>query len=250
MTKRRLPPGESGERGRGAGVAVTVAFALLGLALAGLMALYRTRVLEPRLRAEAVLQGQILARSQAAILAQALRSTTGPALPRAVERAMDELLLLRDPETGTPFFRAIGLEVDPDAFGAAASDLDMVRGATPGGQGGFRVDVPLYDSNGFELQAIAWFDVSDRFFRQLSADVRDELRGVTVAVLVLLTMMWGALLVLLRILDRQRLRAAPRGARPVAPRAPLPPAARQPQHLFHLRQGPERTAHLGRRLGP
>jgi hypothetical protein len=71
---------------RGILVAVGFIFLVLGLAVAGLMSFYRQVALEPRLRQEAIANAEILARSQANVLAggAALRApeTAGPASRR------------------------------------------------------------------------------------------------------------------------------------------------------------------------
>jgi signal transduction histidine kinase/CheY-like chemotaxis protein/HPt (histidine-containing phosphotransfer) domain-containing protein len=182
-------------------VAVTVVFLILGLSVEGVMTLYWVKVLEPRLESEAVSQAEILARSQAGHLAAALRAGDGPARARALVSAMDELLLLRDPNTETPFFLSVDLEVDYDAVQASPGTLDLHRGDV--GVEGFTSEVPVFDAATAELLAIARFRVSDRFFRQLAGEVRKELLGVSAAVLVLLALVWAALLFVLRKLERQ-----------------------------------------------
>ena len=70
---------------------VTAIFIVLALVLAALMALYRTAVLEPRLKGEAVANAEVLARSQAWFVAGALRKGSGAERARAVSTALDEL---------------------------------------------------------------------------------------------------------------------------------------------------------------
>jgi two-component system, sensor histidine kinase and response regulator len=193
-------PVRTADGSRGALMLVTLVFVLLGLGLAGVMALYRGWVLEPRLRHEAQGQAEILARSQAHVLADALRSGSERERGHAVLAAMDELLLLRDPNSETPYFLGVELEVDYDTVAVLKGSLDLQRGQATGG---FAAEVPLYDPDTYQLLALARFRVSDRFFQLLSRDVTRELRGVSLAVLVLLVVLWATLAVLLRTLQRQ-----------------------------------------------
>ena len=157
---------------------VTLIFVVLGAALAGLMSVYRSAVLEPRLRGEAIANAEVLARSQGNFLSAALRGGTPEERPHRVAAALDELLLLRDQATQTPYFTSIRLEVDYDAVKAPKGSLDLSR-SNPGAAGGFPAKVALYDPETYELLALAHFSVSDRFFHQLSRDVKGELFRVT-----------------------------------------------------------------------
>jgi signal transduction histidine kinase/CheY-like chemotaxis protein len=182
--------------------AVTIIFALLAIVLAGVVALYWNVVLQPRLRAEAVAQAEVLARSQANFIASSLRTADAAQRQRRVVTALDELLLLRDAHSGIPYFESIELKVDYDAVSAPKRSLDLHRGATAGS--GFRAEVALYDPESYELLGVATFRVSDRFFAQLSADVGRELTVVTASVAALLVILWLVLLGVLRKLHRQR----------------------------------------------
>jgi len=180
-------------------VLITAIFIVLGMSLAGLMSWYRVGVLE-RLEDEAKSSAVILARSQASFLAGALRSGTGRELQRAVSAALNELLLLQDAKTQTPYFRRIELKVDYDAVPASPGSLDLSRGEAPDG---FSAEVPIVDPVSKEVLGLATFHVSDRFFRQLSRDVRGELQSVSWAVAALLFALWAVLVIVLRTLTRQ-----------------------------------------------
>jgi PAS domain S-box-containing protein len=177
---------------------------LLGLTLLALLWVYWAALLQPRLHAEAVSQAEILAQSQGKLIAQALRAGSGQQRVRGVVHTLDQLLLLRDPNTKTPFFDSIELQVDYDAVGAEEGSLDLHRGtAAPGG---FPSEVAIYDPDTDELLAVANVEVSGRFFQSLSRDLRRGLWGVVLAGLLLLGVVWGVLLALLAKLERQRLR--------------------------------------------
>jgi signal transduction histidine kinase/DNA-binding response OmpR family regulator len=189
------------ESSRGVAAIVTAVFALLGILLGAVVAFYWTAVLRPRLKAEAVSQAEILARSQANFIASALRSGDGPARVRHTTAALDELLLLRDARSGIPYFESIDLKIDYDVVGAAKGSLDLHRGANAGG--GFRTEVALYDPETYEVLGISTFRVSDRFFQQLTSDVRHEMTIIGAAVVALLIVVWAVLLGVMLKLRRQ-----------------------------------------------
>ncbi len=190
------------ETGRPA-LLVTAVFLLLAVAVAALMAVYWVTVLRPRLESEAVAQADIVARSQANTIVNALRSGEGSDRVRNVVTALDELLLLRDTQTRSPFFRSVDLKIDYDVVRAERGSLDLRRGAHD--EGGFRSEVALYDPSTFELMGVATFRVSDRFFVQLSRDVSKELVIVALSVVLLMFLVWGVLVLMLAKLQRQRL---------------------------------------------
>jgi len=183
-------------------VAVTAVFLFLAAAFAGVMAFYWLAVLRPRLETEAVTQANIVARSQANAIVNAIRTGDGNERVRRVVDTLDELLLLQDPQTKRPFFRSVELKIDYDAVPAPKGTLDLRRGSTDGG--GFRAEVALYDPQTFELIGVATFRVSDRFFVQLSSDVKRELELVLLAVMLLLSIVWFGSVTGLRKVQRQR----------------------------------------------
>ena len=182
---------------------VSAVFLLFAAAVAALMTVYWISVLRPRLQTEAVAQADIVARSQANTIVNALRTGADSDRVRTLVTALDELLLLRDSQTKSPFFRSVELKIDYDVIRAEKGSLDLRRGSTD--EGGFRTEVALYDPQTFELMGVATFRVSDRFFVQLSHDVRRELIIVALSVVLLMVLVWGLLVLLLAKLQRQRL---------------------------------------------
>jgi len=186
------------EAGRGTARTVVGAVLLLGVLLLGLLVFYWAAVLQPRLHAEAVSQAEILAQSQRKLIAEALVT----AQPRRVVHTLDQLLLLRDPNTRTPFFDSVELQVDYDAVKAEEGSLDIHRGAAR--PGGFRSQVAIYDPDSDELLAIATIEVSDRFFQQLSHDLKRGLLWVVLGGIALLAIVEAVLVALLAKLRRQQ----------------------------------------------
>ncbi len=186
-------------------IAITVVFTLLAIAVQGLMLLYWSSVLEPRLRLEADSQAKVLAQSQASILANTLTSATGEQRIQGLSSAINQALLLADPVTDTPFFMGIGLDIDYDTLPAAVDSLNLQYGVTECIQC-FSVDVALYSNLTDELLGIAWFKVSDRFFQLLSRDMKYQLFTETAITLLLMAVVWLLVMELFRRLHQAKQR--------------------------------------------
>lgn len=184
-------------------VAVTVIFLVLGFALEGLLVFYWDAVLKDRLKTEALSQAEILAHSQSNLIARTLLTGSGEERQRNIQATLDELLLLRDSTTGTPFFESVELEVDDEALSAAKGSLNIRRG-NPGTKG-FQADIAIFNPDTFEVLGIAHFRVSDRFFQQLAGDLRKQLWLVSVTVVGVLVVVWIVLVLVLRRLHFQTL---------------------------------------------
>jgi signal transduction histidine kinase/CheY-like chemotaxis protein/HPt (histidine-containing phosphotransfer) domain-containing protein len=193
---------------RGATPAITAIVLAMGILIAALMSGYHTRALEPRLRAEATAQAEILSRSQGGLIATAARASATAGSREPLERALEELLLLRDAGTGTPYFESITIELDSAVLGVSPGALDVRSGEATATA--FVTDVPLLDPASSEVLGGARFAVSSRLFRELQARIASELRSVTLAVLALLALVWAILIFVFRNLEGQiekRLRA-------------------------------------------
>lgn len=203
MTVRESGSGEN--FGRGAMIAATLIFVVLGLSLATVMTLYRSAVLEPRLRGEAQAQADILSRSQAGFLAGVLRNAPPEGRGVALDAALDELLLLRDPASGQAYFDFVSLEIDHEVLGAPPGSLDQRKGDLAS-TSAFVTSTALYDPKTSEVLGLATFGVSNRLFRELSAKVGEELFRVTLAVVALLFVLWMVLMAVLAQLEGQTAR--------------------------------------------
>jgi PAS domain S-box-containing protein len=181
-------------------IIVTAVFAGMLLLLEGMLAFYWDALLEPRLRSDAEAHAKLLAQSHEAELVAALAAGSGEARRRAVVDAMDRILLTKEPVGGTPFVTSLRLELDYDLVDEPLGSLDIERGER--GRDAFRVDVPLYDPDTFELLGIAWLDVTPAFFDRLSNDVRRQLVLQGLAILLILLAVWAALIATLGKLER------------------------------------------------
>jgi two-component system sensor histidine kinase/response regulator len=184
--------------------AVAVTFAALLFIFESALLVYWNGVLEPRLRHEAGQQAQILAQSQSTLLAQAL---AGDAAERAarLDQALDELLLLRDPQTDTAYFAGIGIELDYGAIDAEEGSLDRARDPVP--PDSIDVDVEIYSAESSELLGIAHVAVDAQFFARLRADVRRQLYFQGAFVALVLSALGGVLVWLVGKLEEQRERS-------------------------------------------
>src|SRR6185312_16386527 len=109
--------------------------------------------------------------SQAAVIGAALSHAHGAEREMRLRNELDQVLLLRDAQSGKAFFTGIGLELDYDALGAAPGSLDHALEAA---NDVFRVDAALY-SDAAELLGVAHFAVNATFYSDFSRDVRRQL---------------------------------------------------------------------------
>ena len=180
--------------------AATIMFVALAVILETVMIGYWFVALQPRLKADAISQAQVLARSQSNVIAHAILSPRQNRVANLVS-TLDEVLLLRDPSSNVRFFQSVEIQVDYDSIDAPRGSLDLRRGDTT--EGGFRIEVPLYNPESSEVIGVAWLRVSDRFHQQLALDMRRELLVLSGSVLAILVLVWGVIAILLRRLERQ-----------------------------------------------
>ncbi len=197
---------ESGIRGYGTYVIVSLAFlALLG-SLQALIWLYWDTVLEPRLRREAASQADVLAHSQAARLADALVVADPVQRLQSLRETIAEALLFTGPQTNQPLFLGLSLEIDYDVVSAPAGSLNLVHGISYCSDC-FLSEVALYSPRSDELLGIARFRVNNDLFRNLSKDVKKTLFTQSHVGIVLLLSAWGFVLILIREINRSRRQA-------------------------------------------
>ena len=187
---------------RRAPLLVALSFLLLALIMEGALVLYWSYWLQPRLQAQGQQQAQVLAQSQAVLLAAALSQDSPAGRERRLDETMDRLLLLHDAQQDTPFFTGIGLQLDYAAIDSRPGSLD--RALPPKAPGAFRVESELLHRDTGEPIGTATFDVSGDFFRGFGDDVRRQLAMLGLFVAVLLAALGGMLVTMLGLLERQR----------------------------------------------
>ncbi|MEM9300861.1 MAG: response regulator [Pseudomonadota bacterium] len=180
-------------------VLVTLVLLALALVLEGALYVNWRLALAPRLENEARAQATILAESQGLLFADALADE---AARRRLDDALAQLLLLQDGERGQPYFDAIELAVDYDVVSAEPGSLDVRTGDFD--RGSFPVEVALFNPATFELLGIAVIHVNADAYRQFVTDVRSRLLGQGLFLLAVLMLVWGASMLLLRVLKRTR----------------------------------------------
>jgi len=172
------------------GRSLALVFALLGITLSVLIAAQWIWVVEPRLTADAVSRSTALAQAQAETIAKILSRDQGESMLADLESAMDAMLLIKDPSTGTPFLLRIGLTLDYDHFPAARRSLDILRGVSDC-RDCFVANIPLFQEATGALIGVARFDSSSRFLRDLISEVRGKLLWVGAAAFMLIALAWA-----------------------------------------------------------
>ncbi len=184
-------------------VLVTLLFILLALGLEALIDFYWFRVLEPQLMAKAGITARALAQSSIDTLGEILvlpEEEGGNNVLKAMERAVDKVLLLTDPHTGSPFIRKIEIVVDYDAVGKSEGSLDMVRGRVEDDDF-FVTEIPIYSRTSRELLGIARLHNSREVFRYFKKDVQSSFVAGAAIVVALLAIAW---FIVVNLLERVR----------------------------------------------
>jgi signal transduction histidine kinase/CheY-like chemotaxis protein len=184
---------------------VSVVFAVLAVIFEIALAVYWNALLEPRLRSNAEQHAQVLAQSQTAALADALSHATGAERDARLRASLDQMLLLRDAPSKTPFFAGVGIELDYDAVQAPKGSLDRALTNVPADA--FHVDTEIYHSETMELLGLAHFAVNANFYTDFSRDVRRQLYLQGAFIALVLALLWGTLVSLLGKLESQRERS-------------------------------------------
>ncbi|MEW6078763.1 MAG: ATP-binding protein [Thermodesulfobacteriota bacterium] len=184
---------------------LTLMFLVLTLTLEGMMVLYWVRILEPLLTRKAEVTARSLARSHTQELAVLLENLMTRPAPPAIEAdlrtALDRLLLLQDPDDGTPFVEGAALAVDYSVIPASEKSLDMESGKMDA-TAVFVSEIPLYSSGGRELMGVVRIHNSRVFLTRFKAEVRSAyFIGLTGGFLVLIVI-WRLMIGQLRRIQR------------------------------------------------
>lgn len=191
-------------------------FVLVGICLSALISVYWVMVLEPRLESSARATAGVLSQSQAKPLATALLPVNGKVDPRAVDDAINELLVLVDPNTHQPFVVGVEIEVDYDIVPLQEGEVRLQGGDIYCPQC-LQSKVALYSRGSTELLGIARIYSSTLFLQQLKTDVREKLFSVSIAGLLVLLAAWYAIAGLMH-----KMRAREDDLRRVFEAAPFP----------------------------
>ncbi|MEG3640586.1 response regulator [Magnetococcus sp. PR-3] len=195
---------------------VTLLFPLVGFLVLLLMTGYWLYELEPKLDANSESHARTLAGYQARVLADALQPVNGYYDPARLEGAIDEILIVKEPITGTPIVLGLRVEVDYDMVPAPGGSLDKEKGQVDC-QRCFLTTVPLYDKMSGELLGIAEFYANTAFQRSLKGDVRFKLLLGTFFILIVLAWLWRMVWISI-----ERERRSERSTRAIFEVAPFP----------------------------
>lgn len=164
-------------------------FSALSITLGILIGTYWYLTLEPRLIAYAQSQANALAQAQANILSKPLSRDQNSLISNELERAMDTILLLRDPSTTIPLIQRIEVEVDYSVVNVAPKTLNLIRGQKTCTDC-FVSEIPLFHENTHGLIGIARIFTGRDFVKKLIADVQHKLLWSSVILLIILVMAW------------------------------------------------------------
>jgi len=163
----------------------------------GLLAYNWNMSLGPKLKAEAESNAIALAHSQADSLADALSPPSGEIRPGDVVKAIDNILLLIDPNTNNQFINQVRLELDYDVVKLQEGSLDIEKGKD-NSVNYFIAEIPIYSKATKELLGIATFHVSSESFQDLQHEVKNDFFLGAIFALLLLVGSWFIVFSLLR----------------------------------------------------
>jgi signal transduction histidine kinase len=182
---------------------VTLLFLFLALGLEALIAIYWFRVLEPQLMAKAEITARALAQPYVAALADILNlagQVEEGSLAPDLERAVDRILVLTDPHSGSPFILRVEVVVDYGAVDAPEGSLDIDRG-TVENKDFFDTEIPIYSQVSRELLGIVILHNSREVFHYFEKDVQTFFIVGAMIVFMLLSLAWR---IVTGLLDRIR----------------------------------------------
>jgi signal transduction histidine kinase len=182
---------------------VTLLFLFLALGLEALIAIYWFRVLEPQLMAKAEITARALAQPYVTALADILNlagQVEEGSLAPDLERAVDRILVLTDPHSGSPFILRVEVVVDYGAVDAPEGSLDIDRG-TVENKDFFDTEIPIYSQVSRELLGIVILHNSREVFHYFEKDVQTFFIVGAMIVFMLLSLAWR---IVTGLLDRIR----------------------------------------------
>jgi signal transduction histidine kinase/ActR/RegA family two-component response regulator len=170
---------------------VAMLFLMLASCLLLFAVYYWMNVLEPQLDADARSNATALASSESLNLMSAIKPVNGKINGSMLSQAIDEILIVKEPNTGSPFILGLSIELDYDVVLAPRGSLDFHKGQKSC-EICFNISSPLYDRDSGELLGIVHFRSSAIFVKTLKENVRTKLLSGIVIFLVILAFVWKA----------------------------------------------------------
>ena len=183
---------------------ITLMFVILAFLIEGTMALYWVYFLRPHIDADMESNIKALAYIQSTSIADALSKAKVD--KDIVLKAIDNLFILKDTETDTPFVSGVELFMDYDFIDAPEGSLNIKRWqykyADDEKENFYHVEIPLYSTVTKGLIGIARFHGSKNSFLYFEKEVRKSFILATLVTMILLSAVWLALLFLLKPLHQ------------------------------------------------
>ena len=154
---------------------------------------YWTETLQPRLLLNAETQSAALARSQVVVLVETLTNTDTERLQSALFSTVQEILIVKDLNTGNSMMAGVSLTLDDAELGMPPGSLNLKDGDMAC-DGCFFHSEALIDRNGI-LLGVADFAIRGDYYQLMSGEMKARLFRESAVVLVLLVFVWGTMLV-------------------------------------------------------
>ena len=170
---------------------LTLVFITLGVTLGLLIGAYWYLTLEPGLIAHAQSQANALAQAQANTLSKPLSKPRPESIPIELERAMDAILLMRDPTTAIPLMQRIEIEVDYGAIAAPPGSLKLTRGQANCSDC-FISEIPLFHEQTRTLVGIARIFTGRDFINTVIDDIQQKLWWSSIILMLFVVLAWAS----------------------------------------------------------
>ncbi|NLD39591.1 MAG: response regulator [Desulfatiglans sp.] len=183
---------------------ITLMFVVLAFVIEISIALYWLYFMMPHIESDIESNIKALAQTQSNAIANSL--SDGEINKEKIISTIDDLFLLRDSVTGTPFVSGIELIMDYDVLkDVQEGSLDISRWQDVETKNTdddyYNVEIPLFSLNTKELLGIARFHCSKYSFRHFEKSVKKSFIAATCGTIVLLFASWMILLYLLKPLQ-------------------------------------------------
>ncbi len=183
---------------------ITLMFVVLAFVIEISIALYWLYFMMPHIESDIESNIKALAQTQGNIIAKSL--SDGEINREKIISAIDDLFLLRDSITGTPFVSGIELIMDYDVLKEVPEgSLDISRWqdvkTKKADDNYYNVEIPLFSPDSRELFGIARFHCSKYSFTHFEKSVKKSFIVATCGTIILLLAAWMILLYLLKPLQ-------------------------------------------------
>jgi len=150
---------------------INLMFLALTVALEGLMITYWIWVLEPQVMEKVKISAFRMAQSQAHLIVDALSYEETATQKKEVISAMDKMMVLKDPETGSSYTKGIEVNVNCSVLETCDGEYHFNRGDNACGEC-FTTEVPLFSQNTNEPLGFARIYNSNEFFRHFKNGIK------------------------------------------------------------------------------